>query len=277
MKPFLAILFALFIVPSFAQSQSSDWHKLKIDNYTIAYRCDGEGSPTLVLEPPSGISAEDAFTPILAQLRSKTKVCMYERLGFGQSDAPPPGLRQTARDYSRELELVLKSAAPNDRFVVVGYSFGGFVARCFADSNPRRVAGLILIDSAQEDWISDMKVQMQPTDWEKMRGLLNWFERTYGHDVWNSQAEVRATALRRDLPVRIISRGLQYQRIRQANLTDGGVDIYNALHDKHQFDLLKITDRTSRVVAAKSEHLIVNSEPEIVLQQVNAILSEINR
>lgn len=251
-----------------------EWKNLPVGNYTLAYTCAGTSRPTLILEAPSGIAAEKAYAKIYPELIKRYRVCFAERLGFGKSDKVPDGLVQTTKDYADEVLHLVDTVAPGEKVVLVGYSFGGFITRYFAAVHPDRAAGLLLIDSAQENWIVDVKQRMSPDDWAKMQGILDWFLRRLGHNYWDSQFEVASVSLSRDLPVRIISRGLPYQHIRKANLSEEGVTIYNEMHDRHQFDLLKLTDRTSRVVATKSEHLIVDSEPDLVLSEIEALVSQ---
>lgn len=250
------------------------WSILPVGSYHLAYTCAGTSRPTLILEAPSGISAEKAYERIYPELIKRYRVCFAERLGFGKSDNVPEGLVQTTKDYADEVLHLVDAAAPGEKVVLVGYSFGGFITRYFAAVHPDRAAGLLLIDSAQENWIVDVKQRMSTEDWSKMQGILDWFLRKLGHNYWDSQFEVASVSLSRDLPVRIISRGLPYQHIRKAHLSEEGVTIYNEMHDQHQFDLLKLTDRTSRVVATKSEHLIVDSEPELVLAEIEKLVSQ---
>lgn len=252
-----------------------EWKNLRVGDYTLAYTCAGASRPTLILEAPSGIATEKAYEKIYPELAKRYRVCFAERLGFGKSDKVPEGLVQTTRDYADEVLHLVDAVAPEEKVVLVGYSFGGFITRYFAAVHPDRAAGLLLIDSAQEDWIVDVKKRMSPEDWSRMQGILDWFLRTLGHNYWDSQFEVASVSLPRDLPVRIISRGLPYQHIRKAALSEEGVAIYNEMHDRHQLDLLGLTDRTSRVVATKSEHLIVDSEPELVLAEIESLVSQV--
>lgn len=251
------------------------WSSLRVGNYNLAYMCAGSIRPTLILESPSGVSTEEAYKNILPALTARHRTCFVERLGLGKSDQVPSGLTQTTKDYAVELTALLDKEAPRERVVVVGYSFGGMIARYFAAVHPERVAGLILIDAAHEDWLIDVKHRMQPDDWAKMQGILDWFKKNLGHNYWDSQFEVAAVSLPASMPVRIISRGMPFQRIRKANLSEDGFRIYNESHDAQQLKLLTVTNNTSRVIAKKSEHFIVDSEPEIVLGEIEKLYSQI--
>jgi pimeloyl-ACP methyl ester carboxylesterase len=65
------------------------------------------------------------------------RVWLYDRAGLGRSDpAPEP---RTARQCALELD-------PPEPAVLVGHSFGALIVRLFAELNPHRVRGLVLVD-----------------------------------------------------------------------------------------------------------------------------------
>lgn len=245
---------------------------LDFADYRLEYHCRGEGTPVLYLESPSGLSAAEAFAPIFDALAERTRVCRLERLGFGASDAPPRGLVQTAADYADELHALVSRVSPDDDIVIVGYSFGGFIARIYADRHPERVAGLLLIDAAHEEWFRAMKRRMTAEDWAELQEVFDWFLEHLGHDAWASQFEVERTRLDPSLPVVVVSRGLDHERLRRTGMSEEAFRIANDLHDHYQHDLARLTKKTTHIVARGSEHLIVESEPEIVLDAVDRLL-----
>ncbi len=220
------------------------------------------------LEPPSGICAKDAFVSVFDEIARTNKVCRFERLGFGRSDPVPQGLNQTVKDYSFELEQLVKLQSPSEKIVLVGYSFGGFIARYFAASHPQKVHSVLLIDAAHEEWIQEMKLQMSSDDWAAMQSILDWYLENLGHNYWDSQFEVARADLPNDLPVRIVSRGQPHETIREAGVSEEGIRIYNDLHDKYQLEQLKLSENAEQVFAENSAHLILESEPEVVLAQL---------
>lgn len=113
--------------------------------------CAGEGTPAVILEAALGASSISwsLVQPAVAKL---TRVCSYDRAGFGWSDA---GLMpRTAGRIASELHALLDRAPVAPPYILVGHSFGGIVMRVFARLFRDEIAGLVFVDSAHpEDWI----------------------------------------------------------------------------------------------------------------------------
>jgi pimeloyl-ACP methyl ester carboxylesterase len=110
----------------------------------------GSGGPTVVLDAALGGSSV-SWALVQPEVARFTRVCSYDRAGFGWSDAGP--LPRTAGRIAGELRTLLDRAGETPPFVLVGHSFGGLVARVFASRYPADVAGLVLVDTAHaEDW-----------------------------------------------------------------------------------------------------------------------------
>jgi pimeloyl-ACP methyl ester carboxylesterase len=107
--------------------------------------CSGEGSPTIVLDHAGGVPSL-AWSLVQPQLAEHTRVCAYDRAGYGWSEpASAPGdLHRMVAD----LDELLAAAGEQAPYVLVGHSYGARVARLFAATYPRKVAGLVLLDPA---------------------------------------------------------------------------------------------------------------------------------
>jgi surfactin synthase thioesterase subunit len=114
---------------------------------TVAVECWGAGSPTIILEPGDQDAGIARFTgsPLARILVTQTRVCAYDRPGLGQSDAAPVRPRD-ADDAVRDLDGVLTAAKVDEPYLLVGSSFGGFIAMFYASSHPENVAGVVLLD-----------------------------------------------------------------------------------------------------------------------------------
>jgi len=114
-----------------------------IGGRTLNVFCSGSGSPTVILEGGYSWINEQR------EIAKFTRACWYERAGQGWSDPGPSP--QTATAMAGDLHDLLRVAAIQPPYVLVGASFGGFPVRVFAGKYPDEVAGIVLVDSAHED------------------------------------------------------------------------------------------------------------------------------
>lgn len=113
------------------------------DGRKINLVCSGRGSPTVILESGfgAGAFAWGATQPIVAR---KTRVCSYDRAGYGFSTPGP--LPRDGASIARDLDAALRKAGERGPFVVVGHSAGGLYARIFAARRHGETVGLVLVD-----------------------------------------------------------------------------------------------------------------------------------
>lgn len=109
----------------------------------INLRCDGRGSPTILLE--SGLDWPSLswrkVQPALARL---TRTCSYDRAGLGFSDPGP--LPRRAGVITDDLDRLVRRGAIKAPFLLIGNSLGGQSPRLFAFRRPGEILGLILLD-----------------------------------------------------------------------------------------------------------------------------------
>lgn len=119
------------------------------DGRRLALLCYGEGAPTVFLEPGDGGSG-DEFSFMMRPLGERTTTCTYDRPGFGRSD-PPSKARRTLDDATSDLHALIEAADVPVPFVHVGASGGGYITLYYASRYPDDVAGVVLLDVAQDD------------------------------------------------------------------------------------------------------------------------------
>jgi pimeloyl-ACP methyl ester carboxylesterase len=118
-----------------------------IGGYRLHINCTGTGSPTVILDAGLGGSSLD-WSKIQPGVARFTRVCSYDRAGYGWSDTGP-GPR-TSQQIVKELHLLLMHAQINGPYVLVGHSVGGLNMRLYAYRYPAEVAGMVLLDSTNE-------------------------------------------------------------------------------------------------------------------------------
>ena len=144
-----------------------------IGRYRLKINCAGSGSPTVVLDSGLGDLLSE-WRPVQLRISSFTRVCSYDRAGYGESDAGP--FPRTSLQISRELHTLLQNAGEHPPYILVSHSFGGYNVRIFNGKFPNEVVGIVLVDSPQED-----QYKLLPSTWRNLSGeLLN---------RWQAQAE----------------------------------------------------------------------------------------
>jgi pimeloyl-ACP methyl ester carboxylesterase len=121
---------------------------VEIGRFRLNIHCTGKGGPAVVLDSGLGLPAMawDLVQPDVARF---TQVCSYDRAGYGWSDPGP--LPRTSLEIAEELHRLLHNAGVPPPYIMVGHSFGGFNVRVFNGLYPTEVAGMVLVDSSQEN------------------------------------------------------------------------------------------------------------------------------
>jgi pimeloyl-ACP methyl ester carboxylesterase len=124
-----------------------------VDGHQRHLFCTGVGTPTVILEEGAG-GASLNWVWIQRMVAATTRVCSYDRPGYGWSD--PSDTPRDAETVGRELDALLKSAREKRPFIIVGHSLGGAYARMFAAQQPDEVVGLVLVDATSPSAFATM-------------------------------------------------------------------------------------------------------------------------
>jgi pimeloyl-ACP methyl ester carboxylesterase len=116
---------------------------VNVHGYKMHIHCVGEGSPIIILDHAGGGSSED-WSLIQPKLAEHTRVCAYDRAGFGWSDYSPAP--RTLAQQVNELHALLAGANEQGPYLLVGHSYGARLDRVFAAKYPEEVAGMVLMD-----------------------------------------------------------------------------------------------------------------------------------
>lgn len=113
-------------------------HAMRID-------CSGSGSPAIILD--AGLGNDGLiWGGVQPALAKTTRVCSYDRAGFGWSDALPPP--RDADHIATELHGLLTAAHITGPVVLMGHSIAAIYIRDYATRYPENVMGLIFVDGS---------------------------------------------------------------------------------------------------------------------------------
>ena len=121
---------------------------IPVGNGHLNFYCIGSGSPTVVMD--GGFTDwAPAFLGLHERVAAFTRVCSYDRAGYGFSEAGP--MPRSADRIADELHTALHNGGIPGPYLLVGLAYGGVHMRAFADRWMPEVAGLVLINGDAPD------------------------------------------------------------------------------------------------------------------------------
>lgn len=182
-----------------------------VGGYRMHIHCIGEGSPTVVME--AGLNDFSLqWSAVQAEIGQFAKVCVYDRAGFGWSEASPHP--RTVATMVSELHTLLQNAEVEGPYVMVGHSFGGILVREFAHQYPDEVTGMVLVDSAHEHHF--VRIPAFATLTEAMASQFKLF------------ASLNSFGIMALSPTQIPARGLEGEALEQYRALLATTDYFNS-------------------------------------------------
>jgi pimeloyl-ACP methyl ester carboxylesterase len=297
-----ALLAAALAAP--ANAATPDWPLGKGDfaglvgighGRTIYLECHGSGGPTVILE--AGLRSRSDFwserepeTPsgptVLAGIARSTRVCTIDRPGttLGATEfsrSSPVRMPRTAADAVADLQAVLKVAKVPGPYVLAGHSTGGLIVRLYAATYPREVVGMVLVDALSEFLQGPLdRAQIAAYD-ELNNGPLEGVEYPDLEQILfrPSFAEMRRADRRQalaDIPLTVISRGLPLPLPEglPAGLT---TPLVERAWRHSQDELAALVPDAVHVVAKRSSHYVMFSQPRLIVDQVDRVVRAVRR
>ncbi len=129
-------------VPRLCDGMNIQKEKVDIGDCKLYCEQEGQGTPLVLLHGGPGATHHE-FHPYLSQAKDFARIIYYDQRGCGLSDYQPGkgySVDQAADDLER-----LRQALGINQWVVLGHSYGGFLAQYYATKHPENVKGLVLL------------------------------------------------------------------------------------------------------------------------------------
>lgn len=242
-----------------------------IDGYKLEYATAGEGKPVIVFLNGFGCEMDESWNSIYPEAKKFGTVFAYNRLGTGKSDNPDQP--QSATVIVETLRKLLQKNALGPPYILVGHSAGGLYANLFARQHPHEVAGVVLVDSSHPDqeemWLKRSNNMQYILD--KVVGtIFDWFTaaslmfelKPFSAD---SMQQVRGAGSFPNIPLIVVSAG------KGVPFWAPGRDVLNQMHHENQLDLTSMSQQGKQIVAEKSSHFVMSTEPELVIRAIREV------
>jgi pimeloyl-ACP methyl ester carboxylesterase len=295
-----------------ASPASGDFSGLvDIGGRSLYLDCRGQGSPTVILEAGldgrGDVWSRDALRPpgertmVQQGVASFTRVCAYDRPGtlgvvnpeldpdgpdFYPSRSDPVPQPRTTRELTADLHALLVAAEIPGPYVLAAHSAGGLVARLYASTYPAEVAGMVLIDTTNENVWRDFKEVLTPAQYAKFEEgtvdngeLLAAYpeaERLFTAPLADTASVSEVRQARKDaplppMPMVVLAHGIPFD----APIDGWPTDEMEGVMLDSQRDIASLVPDARLEVATESGHDIHQDQPDLVIDAIAAVVTAV--
>ena len=273
---------------------------IQVAGASMHIQCLGSGSPVVILE--SGLGSDmKSWDNIIGPVSEMTRVCRYDRSGYGLSEGNPS--EATIENQFYRLKELLDVAGIKGPRILVGHSAGGLYARHFATIE-QDVVGMVLVDASASLSKKDFEKFFTISTSAKIRSRLNLIASKFAlirvkswflpnpkdiHPKWYPDQNIFSSryigALFQDnniylsvlsapepdlhnIPIVVISRGKNMMN------NDSKKSEFDIAWDGWQKKLLNLSSHSSQIIAEESGHVIQDDQPELIVDAIESLLKE---
>jgi pimeloyl-ACP methyl ester carboxylesterase len=244
---------------------------VNINDHALHMMSLGEGEFTVIFE--SGFGSDlSHWRKVAPAISKKAKIVVYSRAGYGQSD--PVAKPRTLIESSSELSDLLTQAKLKPPFILVGHSYGSHILRTYAAQHPDKVAGMVLVEPANEQFI----VRLKQLDKAKTESFLDTYK-TMIPEKLKAENEILLAIDERgslpdfgplpDVPAAILTSMVQ-EHPQFIIHSKEGKKIWRELHA----NLFNQFTTARHIVTMDSGHNIATQEPELVIEAITTVIDQ---
>lgn len=125
--------------------------RVDLGDTTLHIHCSGpqESENTIVIDVGAG-NWSLHWADLQDDMAKHTRVCSYDRVGWGWSDGTPLEPRVGAK-HVQQLHDLLTLSGEAPPYVMVGHSYGGYLNRLYHSEFPDEVSAIVLVEAAHDD------------------------------------------------------------------------------------------------------------------------------
>lgn len=246
---------------------------IQVDGGRIEYELK-QGGDTTVLFDAGALSGMDGWDAIWDDLPAEITAIRFSRLGEGKSD-PCTGQR-TAIDNVKEIEQLLAALKIEKPIIYVSHSIGAVTARHYAAKHTGNVTALLMVDPSNHRDVEIVK-QLNPTGGEAEIEAVKQNDFAMGKGkwcfldlIWDKTPALGFSEIG-DIPVTLIAGIRVAEKPAHALETLEGRKLWG----QYQSEWVHPFPRGKVVLSTQSGHMVQDDEPELVLQELDNLLSNL--
>jgi proline iminopeptidase len=185
------LLTSIPLIPRWEERLDLTVRRVSIGDAELYVEEEGLGTPLVLINGGPG-GTHHYFHPWFGRVRDFARVIYYDQRGAGLSDYEPGPDGYSVEQAVSDLDA-LRVALGIDKWVLLGFSYGGFLAQYYTATYPQNVAGLVLAgaspgmwadlgSSRQYDYISEAEIDKMREIRSRLRELREqegWSPETY--------------------------------------------------------------------------------------------------
>ncbi|MDQ6931041.1 MAG: alpha/beta hydrolase [Candidatus Eremiobacteraeota bacterium] len=266
----MTLLFLLAAAPAPEQVPTRERY-VDVGGYRLHALVQGSGKIPVVFE--SGLGEDSAsWSDVQPTIARQHLTVSYDRSGLGKSEVSPNP--RDAEEMALELHLMLHRAEITPPYVLVGHSLGGYILRIFAAHFPGEVAGLVFVDPVPEKLEDQVRLHMTSQQYasriksiQEAQGQMPLQIRREADALVRSGDEAAVSKLPA-VPVILLTGTKKNPRFPGNPLEQ---DLKLQLHR----DFLHGLVHPMHVLVPESRHYIQNDQPQVVIDAIDCVASEV--
>jgi pimeloyl-ACP methyl ester carboxylesterase len=253
---FVCVAFAFFIhnnqdYPTSPLETSVDFKGALVD---VSYI--GKGSPTVLFEP--GLNENyTTFNLIQEEISKLTGTFTYNRISIAYSENK--NKTRSSLGQVQDLHNLLSKLKIKPPYIIVAHSIAGYNARLFAEKYPGEIKGILFIDCSHENQ-SFRNVASDPEYTELCLDEL--------YTSQNQLRESREKDALRNIPITVLTADY-------AGTSD--YEFMKSYWRPLQDDLASLSNKSKHILVKDSGHMIQVEHPDLVINEIKALLKLVQR
>lgn len=245
--------------------------------------CYGSKSPSIIVQSGfNGYGSEGEWGAVIDVISQKNRICIYDRAHMGKSDKLSK--INTINDTSIRLRTLLKNANIKAPYIMVGHSYGAYPVRAYNNLYPEDVIGILLIDPSQygqwsnriAKWKPKTETYTKSQEADRLEELSYWHDpmKNFGlYDLKANEKIIKEASDFQDTPFVLL---WAKNGVWTPGIDRGKNPVWTRMKDmylKAIEDMNKLSSNMKIEFSNTTEHNIYYHEPEIVIEQLNYLLS----
>ncbi|WMW80054.1 alpha/beta hydrolase [Undibacterium cyanobacteriorum] len=271
----LFLAFALYVLGTQTVSAQGTEKMVTVSNGQLHSIEAGEGPYTVIFE--SGFMSDlSVWHKVAPAITKQAKIIVYSRAGVGKSPARSQPLNLS--QHTDELKQLIDGLQIKTPIVLVGHSYGGWVVREFAAKYPQQIAGLVLVDPANESLelelrkINPEKVMQDQKRLESMAPPAAKADLALVQKIFD-EAKLPTTSAIPDVPMAILTSTQVTRNNPFYQETAPALAVKRELHSR----LFTQFSNGAHIVTNQSGHHIQLDEPHLVIEAIKVVISNIEK